>query len=144
MFLSNSQNFSNSTLQKDKFIQNQSEQNKLLQTLICRNFKEEKGRRMQNLGQNLEVIQKFLTSQCTQKYMKRFQERNHINLQNKDLKQLATFILMRTLLPNHLSLQLVTTLYIYKLMTQLIKEMMMKERFTFIIFLEKIKKIKTG
>ena len=99
---------------------------------------------MQNLGQNLEVIQKFLTSQSTQKYMKRFQERNHINLQNKDLKQLVTFILMRILLPNHLSLQLVTTLYIYKLMTQLIKEMMMKERFTFIIFLEKIKKIKTG
>ena len=99
---------------------------------------------MQNLGQNLEVIQKFLTSQYTQKYMKRFQERNHINLQNKDLKQLVTFILMRILLPNHQSLQLVTTLYIYKLMTQLIKEMMMKERFTFIIFLEKIKKIKTG
>lgn len=99
---------------------------------------------MQNLGQNLEVIQKFLTSQYTQKYMKRFQERNHINLQNKDLKQLVTFILMRILLPNHLSLQLVTTLYIYKLMTQLIKEMMMKEHFTFIIFLEKIKEIKTG
>lgn len=99
---------------------------------------------MQNLGQNLEVIQKFLTSQYTQKYMKRFQERNHINLQNKDLKQLVTFILMRILLPNHQSLQLVTTLYIYKLMTQLIKEMMMKEHFTFIIFLEKIKEIKTG
>lgn len=99
---------------------------------------------MQNLGQNLEVIQKFLTSQSTQKYMKRFQERNHINLQNKDLKQLVTFILMRILLPNHQSLQLVTTLYIYKLMTQLIKEMMMKEHFTFIIFLEKIKEIKTG
>lgn len=99
---------------------------------------------MQNLGQNLEVIQKFLTSQYTQKYMKRFQERNHINLQNKDLKRLVTFILMRILLPNHLSLQLVTTLNIYKLMTQLIKEMMMKEHFTFIIFLEKIKEIKTG
>ena len=144
MSLLNSQIFSNNTLQKDRFLQNLSEQNRLLSTHICRNFKEKGEERTVNQNKNQEINQKFQTIQCTQKFMRKFQERevHPLNLQSKCLKQSLTFILFKT--PNLLRLELVSTLHKCKLMTQLEKKKTMKKHFIFIIFLSRMIIIENG
>lgn len=144
MSLLNSQIFSNNTLQKDRFLQNLSEQNRLLSTHIYRNFKEKGEERTVNQNKNQEINQKFQTIQCTQKFMRKFQERevHPLNLLSKDSKQSATFILIKT--PKLPRLEPVGTLHKYKLMTLLEKEKTMKKHFIFIIYLSKMTIIENG